>query len=168
MNCSFYVHISAWLCVYCSPHSPLTVNSSVFLFSLAVWKGKKRLELIPFLIWRKKGTKDPKTIEFLELHGRVLSLILSRYVSDSVLTIVKICWRGIHAKSFRVQQSLVDTRLVNFLVNRNVFLLLLVEICAIFFSFFWSSKDVHSGAFAFHSHESFRVSDYDFIATRCR
>jgi len=102
------------------------------------------LELIPFLIWRKTGTKDLKTIKFLELHGRVLRLVLSRYVSDSVLTIVKICWRGIYRKSFRVQQSSVDTRLVNFLVNRNVFLLLLVEICAIFKSFFWSSKNVHS------------------------
>jgi hypothetical protein len=126
------------------------------------------LELIPFLISRKTGTKDLKTIKFLELHGRVLRLVLSRYVSDSVLTIVKICWRGIYRKSFRVQQSLVDTRLVNFLVNRNVFLLLLVEICEIFFSFSGRARTSTLGAFAIHSHESFRVSEYDFIATRCR
>jgi hypothetical protein len=41
LDCSFYVHSSAWLCVYCNPHSPLTVSSSVFLFSFAVWRGKK-------------------------------------------------------------------------------------------------------------------------------
>jgi hypothetical protein len=127
------------------------------------------LELIPFLISSKTGTKDLKTIKFLELHGRVLRLVLSRYVSDSVLTIVKICWRGIYRKSFRVQQSLVDTHLVNFLVNRNVsLLLLLVEICAILFSFSGRARTSTLGAFAFHSHESFRVSEYDFIATRCR
>ncbi len=127
------------------------------------------LELIPFLIWRKTGTKDLKTIKFLELHGRVLRLVLSRYVSDSVLTIVKISWRGIYRKSFRVQQSSVDTRLVNFLVNRNVFLLLLVQICAIFLVFLVEQgRPLSVLNFAFHSHESFRVSEYDFIATRCR
>jgi hypothetical protein len=59
---------------------------------------------------------------------------------------LKICWRGIYAKSFRVQQSLVDTRLVNFLVNRNVFLLLLVEICASFFSFSGRARTSTLGA----------------------
>jgi hypothetical protein len=34
-------HLSIWLCVYCSPHSPLTLSSSVFLFSFAVRRGKK-------------------------------------------------------------------------------------------------------------------------------
>jgi hypothetical protein len=130
--------------------------------------GEKRLELIPFLIWSKTGTKDLKNIEFVELHGRVLRLILSRYVSDSVLTIVKIVGGGYMPKSFRVQQFLVDTRRVNFLVNRNVFLLLLGEICAIIFSFSHRARTSTLGAFAFHSHESFRVSEFDFIATRCR
>ncbi len=126
------------------------------------------MNLIHFLTWRKTRTKNLKTTEFLELCGRVLSLIFRRYVSDSIWTIVKISWRGIYAKSFRVRQSSVDTHLVDFLENRNAFLLLLVEICAIFFSFSGRARTSTLSAFAFHSHESFRVSEYDFIATRCR
>jgi hypothetical protein len=142
MNRSLYLQSSAWLCVCCRRDYPLTVDSSLFLFSVAVCRGEKKgLNLIHFLTWRKTRTK--KTTEFLELCGRVLSLILSRYVSDSIWTIVKISWRGIYAKSFRVRQSSVDTPLVDFLENRNA-------------------------AFSFHSHESFRVSEDDFIATRCR
>ncbi len=93
------------------------------------------MNLIHFLTWRKTRTKNLKTTEFLELCGRVLSLIFNRYVSDSIWTIVKISWRGIHAKSFRVSQSSVDTRLVDFLENRSAFLLLLIEICANFLVF---------------------------------
>ncbi len=127
------------------------------------------MNLIHFLTWRETRTKNLKATEFLELCGRVLSLILSRYVSDSIWTIVKISWRGIYAKFFRVRQSSVYTRLVDFLENRNAFLLLLlVEICANLFSFSGRARTSTLGAFAFHSHESFRVSEYDFIATRCR
>jgi hypothetical protein len=129
---------------------------------------KKGLNLIHFLTWRKTRTKNMKTTEFLELCGRVLSLILSRYVSDFIWTVVKITWRGIYAKSFRVRQSSVDTRLVDFLENRSAFLLLLVEICASFFSFSGRARTSTLSAFFFHSHESFRVSEYGFIATPCR
>jgi len=110
---------------------------------------KKGLNLIHFLTWRKTRTKNLKTTESLELCGRVLSLNFSRYVSDSICTIVKISRRGIYAKSFRVRQSSVDTRLVDFLVNRNVFLLLLVEICANFFSFSGRARTSTIGAFPF-------------------
>jgi hypothetical protein len=129
---------------------------------------KKGLNLIHFLTWRKTRTKNLKTTEFLEICGRVLSLTFSRYVSDSIWTIFKISWRGIYAKSFRVRQSSVDNRLVDFLENRNAFLLLLVEICASFFSFSGRARTSTLSVFAFHSHESFRVFEYDFIATRCR
>jgi hypothetical protein len=113
------------------------------------------LNLIHFLTWRKTRTKNLKTTEFLELSGRVLSLILSRYVSDSIWTIVKIRWRGIYAKSFRVRQPSVDTRRVDFLENRNAFLILLVEICASFFSFSGRARMSTLSAFAFQSHASF-------------
>ncbi len=126
------------------------------------------MNLIHFLTWRKTRTSNLKTTEFLELCGRLLSLIFSPYVSDSIWTIVKISWRGIYAKSFRVRRSSLDTRLVDFLENRNAFLLLLVEICANFFSFSGRARTSTLSAFAFHSQESFRVSEYDFIATRCR
>jgi hypothetical protein len=58
--------------------------------------------------------------------------------------------RGIYAKSSRVQQSLVDTRLVNFLVHRNVFNLLWVEICANFLSLSGRARTSTLSAFAFH------------------
>jgi hypothetical protein len=95
-----------------------------FLPSSPVLGRKKGLNLIHFLTWRKTRTKNLKTTEFLELCGRVSSLILSRYVSDFIWTIVKISWLGIYAKSFRIRQSSVHTRLVDFLENRNAFLLL--------------------------------------------
>jgi hypothetical protein len=172
--------------VFCNEPLPLPPELSVTLRMLPPWLSfdrrflsflvldcrlqgrKKGLNLIHFLTWRKTRTKNLKTTEFLEICGRVLSLTFSRYVSDSIWTIFKISWRGIYAKSFRVRQSSVDNRLVDFLENRNAFLLLLVEICASFFSFSGRARTSTLSAFAIHSHESFRVFEYDFIATRCR
>jgi hypothetical protein len=135
----------------------LWLSIPLFSFSRSSFAGEKKgLNLIHFLTWRKTRTKNLKTTEFLELCGRVLSLILSRYVSDSIWTIVKISWWGVYAKSFRVRQSSLDTRLVDFLENRkNAFLLLLVEICANIFSFSGRARTSTFSAFAFHSQESF-------------
>jgi hypothetical protein len=49
MNCRYlYLQSSAWLCVCCRRDSPLTVDSSLFLFSIAVCKGEKGFEPDPF------------------------------------------------------------------------------------------------------------------------
>ncbi|CAK9225406.1 unnamed protein product [Sphagnum troendelagicum] len=58
-----------------------------FLVLVCRSEGKKGLELIPFLIWRKTGTKYLKTIKFLELHGRVLRLVLSRFAEADIVAI---------------------------------------------------------------------------------
>jgi hypothetical protein len=58
---------------------------------------------------------------FLSFAVASCHLFFSPYVSDSIWTIVKISWRGIYAKSFRVRRSSLDTRLVDFLENRNAF-----------------------------------------------
>jgi hypothetical protein len=71
----------------------LWLSIPLFSFSRSSFAGEEKgLNLIHFLTWRKTRTKNLKTTEFLELCGRVLSLILSRYVSDSIWTIVKISW----------------------------------------------------------------------------
>jgi hypothetical protein len=155
MNRSPYLQSSAWLCV-CRRRDYRFL--SFLVLDCRLQERKKGLNLIHFLTWRETRTKNLKTTEFLELCGRVLSLIFSRYVSDSIWTIVKISWRGIYAKSFRVRQSSVDTRLVDFLENRNAFLLLLVEICANVFSFSGRARTSTLGAFAFSQSRTFSGS----------
>jgi len=58
--CSLYLQSSAWLCVCCRRDSPSTVDSSLFLISIAVCRGEKRFEPGPFSNVAQDTNEEPE------------------------------------------------------------------------------------------------------------